>query len=155
MPAIAVRFQDDPVTSDVVEPVLGGQLVEHRAPAAGATQRPVGVAAAGSLVYAGVALIDATPPVAQTGPNLNLVQISTPSATTVAVEGVVPVVYAVAAAKGDLLLAAAGGQVTPVPPVTTPTAADVTNTRAIVGRCMQDGGVAAGAVGFMRILNAS
>jgi hypothetical protein len=41
-----------------------------------------------------------------------------------------------AIAAGDQLVSAAGGQVAPVPPVTTPTQADVTNSRAVLGTAL-------------------
>jgi hypothetical protein len=62
------------------------------------------------------------------------------------------VTYAAAAAAGDLLVAAADGKVTPIAaPGGTYAAADITNTRAVVGRCTEPAGVAAGAVGRCRL----
>lgn len=56
--------------------------------------------------------------------------------TTVENKKELEVVYAAAANKGDRLISAANGEVTPVPVVAaTVAAADVTNTRAIVGYC--------------------
>lgn len=141
MAAIQEKFVDGPVTCDVVEAVVGGQLVEARAAAHNAVQRPVGVAAAASAVVIGVAKIDAQPDdtVLSGIPVYPL-----PKATTVIVEGDVPVTYAANATYGAKLQAAANGQVTPQ-----------TGTNAVVGYCSQVGGVLSGAVGRMRILNCS
>ncbi len=125
--------------------VIGGQLVEGRASAR------IGPAVAGSLRCLGVAVGDATAPeslvtgaVAQGG---RQVVNAAPLATLVAVVSggaEVPVTYAAPAAFGELLIAAANGQVTP--------AGAAPDARTIVGRCTEPNGVAgAGQVGLARI----
>jgi hypothetical protein len=144
MAAIQEKFVDGPLTCDVVEAVVGGQLVEARAASHNAAQRPVGVAAAGSLVVVGVAKIDAQPDdTALTG----IPVYPLPKATTVIVEGDVPVTYSATATYGAKLVATANGQVGP--------AGATPDARTVVGYCSQLGGVTGGQVGRMRILNCS
>lgn len=145
MAAITAKFQEGSITCDVTEAVVGGQLVEARsATLHNAAQRPVGVAAAGSLVVVGVALLDAQPDdTALSGVPLYPL----PKATSVAIEGDVPVTYAASATYGQFLIAAANGQVTP--------AGATPDMRTVVGKCSQAGGVASGQVGRMRIVNCS
>src|SRR3954452_16067340 len=107
--AVNQKFGLDAITCDVVEAVTAGQLVEARAASGAATQRPVGVAGAGSTTVRGVALLSAT----------NAAQSSTlvyplPVSTSVAQSGhVTGVVFAANATDGAPLKAAAGGKVTP------------------------------------------
>lgn len=118
-----------------VEALVGGQLVEARAIGANPGQRACGVAAAGSLLVAGVAQDDI--PAARTtiqGP-----QVGMEHASTVLAYGEVPVIFAAAATRGQALVAAANGQVTP--------AGAAPDARAVVGFCRADA-VAAGAVGM-------
>lgn len=153
MSAIPQVTKQGPRTYTPVEPILGGQLVEARAAGAiagqGASGGPIGVAAAGSLKVVGVALTDAqapsalvtTPVVVNGRPVLGAAPL--PTSVAVAYGGIeVPVTYVAAATFGDLLIAAANGQVTP--------AGAAPDARSIVGRCTAPAGVAAGAVGLMR-----
>lgn len=124
-----------------VEPIVGGipaQLVEWRAIGALPGQRACGVAAAGSVLVAGVALWD-TPAVRASiqGP-----QVGDEHALDVASYGVFPVTFAAAATRGLSLVAAANGQVTP--------AAATPDARTVIGFCAQDA-VSAGAVGLAYI----
>lgn len=132
-----------PKTFVPTENILGGQLVEGRA--AGR----IGVAAAGSLKVLGVALTDAqSPDTFATGPTTvgGFPQINAaplPTNVAVAYGGIeTNVKYLAAATFGDVLIAAAGGTVTP--------AGATPDARTIVGRCTAPAGVAAGAVGLMR-----
>ena len=143
MPGIHQQLTDDPVSCEVVEPVLGGQFVETRAASAGATQRCVGVAGAASATVVGVALIDAAPVAAQANP---LLIASYPVATAVAIQGEVNVTYAANATYGARLKVAAAGQVTPW-------ISGTDNPSLIVGYCAVPGGVASAAVGVVRLLN--
>lgn len=152
MSAVPMVTKTGPRTFIPVEAILGGQLVEARA--AGR----IGVAAAGSLKVLGVAVTDATSPelTVTTPTTVNGRQVLNtallPTNVGVAYGGIeVPVTYAAAAAFGDRLIAAAGGQVTPMPVASAaPTTADVNNGRALVGVCTAPAGVAAAAVGLMR-----
>jgi len=142
MAGIVPKFMGRSITCDVVEAVSGGQLVEARAASGAATQRPSGVAGAGSTTVRGVALIDAT----NAAQSAALVY-PLPVSTTVIVEGGgIPVVYAANCADGKALKAAAAGAVTPW--VSGTDAADL-----IVGYCDQAGGVtsAGTTVGTMRL----
>lgn len=143
MPGVLQVTKTGPRTYVPAELILGGQLVEARA-----TGR-IGVAA-GSTKVLGVALTDGTNPESFTGeptvvnglPVLNAAQL--PGHTAVAYGGAeVPVTYSVAAAFGDLLVATATGQVAP--------AGATPDARTIVGRCTAPAGVAAAAVGLMRV----
>lgn len=91
--------------------VTGGQLV---AVSGSGTVAPAGANASN---WVGVAAFDAAV-------NDNV---------TVYAGGVQRITASGAVTAGDLLVAAAAGQVSTLAAVTTPTAADVTNTRAIVG----------------------
>lgn len=137
--AITPRFVDGPLTCDVTEAVNPGQFVETRtATLHGATQYPVGVAAAGSSLVAGVALTAGTP--SDTVQATGLVY-ALPQDVAVAIEGIVPgITYAASATFGALLKTAASGQVTPW----------ITGTDAvekIVGRCWEPAGVSSAGVG--------
>lgn len=125
-----------------------GLLVEARAPGGNPGVRFAGVAAATSLRVVGVARHDV--PVARV--SVGAPQVGEEHRLTV-VSGVIALVtFVAAAAEGDLLIAAAGGQVTPIPAVTTPTAADVTNTRAIIGRAMAAVGAGAAGLAWIKVL---
>lgn len=56
-----------------------------------------------------------------------------------------------AIAFGDKVVCAANGTVATVAAVTTPTPADVTNSRAIVGTCVEPLGITSGNVGLIRL----
>lgn len=143
MSGVIPRQQLGPDTFEVSAAVTGGQLV---VPTTGGKVGPAGAAAANVL---GVALNDAQP--AGSAPT-NPINTGWPSPqVAVARDCDIRVTYATGANFGDLLVSAANGQVSPVAAVTTPTAADVTNTRAIIGRCTEPAGVTAGAVGRARI----
>jgi hypothetical protein len=127
--------------------VTAGTFVEGRAGGR------IGTAAAGSTRVLGVALQDAAAPeqlvttAALNGgrPVLNMV---TPAQNVaVAYGGVeVNVVFAAAAAFGDPIIVAAGGQATP--------AGATPDARTIVGRCTSPSGVSgAGQVGLVRLAN--
>jgi hypothetical protein len=124
--------------------ISGGQVVEARA--AGR----IGPAAAGSFVCLGVALTDAIAPEdlvttgTQVGGRTTINMAVLPQNVAVAYAGdEVPVTYAAAATFGQLLVAAANGQVTP--------AGATPDARTIIGRCTAPNGVGAAAVGLMRI----
>lgn len=138
-PAIPQVRKTGPKSYPALEAVVGGQLVEGRAGAAG-----VGVAAGGSVRVQGVALNDAVATLV-TDP-VNGVLDTAPTGTRVNVaRGLeAPVTYAAATEFGDALIAAANGQVTP--------AGATPDARTIVGRCTEPGGVAAGAVGLAWIV---
>jgi hypothetical protein len=124
--------------------ITGGQLVE------GTTGGRIRVATAGSTRVLGVAVTDAVAPESLvTDPTLVngqyvLNAAPRPQNVAVAYGGIeVPVVYSAAAAFGDLLIAAANGQVAP--------AGATPDARTIVGRCTAPAGVTTpGQVGLMR-----
>lgn len=119
-----------------VEACVGGQLVEHRPLAANPGSRAAGVAAAGSVLVAGVALEDIRTTAATIQDRHT---VGSEHALDVAAYGEVPVTFAGAATRGQALVAAANGQVTP--------AAAAPDARTLVGFCRSDT-VAAGAVGL-------
>lgn len=120
-----------------VQAITGGQLVEHRPLAANPGQRACGVAAAGSLLVAGVALGDIRTTAATIQ---DRAIVGAEHALDVAAYGEVPVTFAAAATRGQALTTAANGQVTPVTVATQ-------DPRTIIGFCRSDS-VAAGAVGM-------
>lgn len=142
MAGIVPKFPGRSITCDVVEAVAGGNVVESRAASGAATQRPVGVAAAGSTTVMGVSLTDAT----NAAQSATLVYPLPVSATVLQEGSGVPVVYAANATYGAALKAAAAGKVTPW--VSGTDAADL-----IIGYCDQAGGVtsAGTTVGTMRL----
>jgi hypothetical protein len=123
--------------------VTGGQVVEARAGGR------IGPAAAGSFVCVGVALQDAIAPedlvtTATTvgGRSVLNTAVLPQNVAVVCDPGTeVTVVYAAAATFGQLLVAAANGQVTP--------AGATPDARTIIGRCTAPAGVGVGAVGLM------
>lgn len=124
--------------------VLAGQVVEARAGGR------IGPAAAGSLVVLGVALQDAIAPEDLVTTATTVAQRSVlntavlPQNVAVAYGNVETLVtYAAAATFGQLLVAAANGQVTP--------AGAAPDARTIIGRCTAPAGVGAGAVGLIRL----
>jgi hypothetical protein len=124
--------------------VTAGQVVEGRAGGR------IGPSAAGSLLNLGVALQDGIAPedlvttAATVGGRSVLSTAVLPQNVAVAyAPEEVPVTYAAAATFGQSLIAAANGQVTP--------AGAAPDARSLVGICTAPGGVAAGAVGLMRI----
>lgn len=139
MPEVQPRFgwPGLQLSYNVAEAITGGQLVERRT-----GNRLVGVAAAGSLRVCGVARWD----VPATRASIQGPQVSDEFPLTVARRCVVAVTFTGAAVAGDRLIAGAAGAVTVIPAVTTPTAADVTNTRGIVGEAFED--VAGAGVGL-------
>lgn len=139
MSGVRPRFSHaGPVSYEVVEAVKGGRLIEARA--AG----KVGLAAVGSLKVLGVAEVDAKPvtnPVTTDADGFETINISPLPDHTAVGMGHYVVEYTANASFGDALVAAAGGKVAPIAAVTTPTPADVTSTRAIVGYCSEPAGV--------------
>jgi hypothetical protein len=143
MPGITIKRHGRP-TYPVVEAVAGGQLVEGRAGG-------VGVAAAGSKKFLGVAIDDAVPPggvITETtiAGQSSLVGIPQPTEVVLATNGdEVPVQYAANATNGQALIAAAAGKVTPAP--------DGSDPAIIVGRCIEPDGVviATSTTGLMRV----
>ncbi len=127
-----------------LEAITGGQLVEWRTLGVKKGVRACGVAAADSTLVAGVALYDirATQATVQDGHVVDYEH-----ALDVVSFGIVPVTFSAAATRGQLLVPTALGKVAPVPAVTTPTPADVTQSRLVIGFCAQDS-VAEGAVGL-------
>lgn len=144
MAGIIPKFENGPVTYEVVEQVIGGQLVEAR------TGGKVGVAAAASVKVLGVATTDATPTptAASTDVFGNQTIPMVPIDQYTAVGGasrIYPVTYSANAAFGDKLVATANGTVAP--------AGATPDARTIVGECREPGGVviATKAVGLARI----
>ena len=127
-----------------VEAITGGQLVEWRALSTNPGVRACGVAAVDSLLVAGVALHDIRATAASIQ---DTAVVGKEHGLTVVAYGIVPVTFTAAATRGQLLVPTASGHVTPIAAVTTPTAADVTSTRSVIGFCAQDS-VGAGAVGL-------
>lgn len=132
MTGIIPKFESGPVTYEVVEQVIGGQLVEAR------TGSKVGVAAAASVKVLGVATTDATPtpPGSTTDAFGNPVISMVPIDKYTAVGGngrIYPVTYSANAAFGDKLVATANGTVAP--------AGATPDARTIVGECREPGGV--------------
>jgi phosphoribosylformylglycinamidine (FGAM) synthase-like amidotransferase family enzyme len=111
MAEYAPIFERSPFTGTTSATVTAGTLLEVSATGT------VGPAGANSLKVVGVAAFDAA------------------SGAQVAIHraGVQELVASGGVTAGDVLVAAAAGQVSTLAAVTTPTPADVTNTRAIVG----------------------
>ena len=111
-----------------IEAILGGQLVEWRDITTKPGVRACGVAGAASVIVAGVALDDirATASSVQDGQ-----VVDKEHALTVVAYGIVPVVFAAAATRGQALIAAAAGKVTP-------TGAGAAANDAVIGFCAQD-----------------
>jgi len=145
MPAIPQVRKTGPKSYPAAETITGGQLVEGRAASV------AGVAADGSVRALGVALNDAVAVLVTEPVNGVLNTAPTGTRVNVARGEELSVTYAEAAAFGDRLVAAAAGAVRPWraadPDGAGPLTAD-TDPRAIVGRCTELAGVAAGAVGL-------
>lgn len=109
---LPVNLPGQGITRVASAAITGGQLVQ----VAGATGS-VAPAAANAVNWLGVAAFDAV-----TGDNV-----------TVFCDGVHEVIASGAITGGDLLVPAANGQVASIAAVSTPTPADVTATRAVVG----------------------
>lgn len=107
----------EPVTFTTSADVIGGRLV------AVTGNRTVAHAAANSAAVAGVAAFDA----------------ASGEKVTVLKGGVQRILASGAIAAGALVVAATDGKVSALAAVTTPTPADVTNTRAIVGTALTGG----------------
>lgn len=133
MPAIPQVRQSGPKSYPVTASVTGGQVVEG-------DDEGVKPAGATSARVLGVALDDAVPGGTATEAVAGALD-ATPAASRVAVasRAEVPVTYAAAAELGDVLVAAAGGKVTP--------ASAEPDARTVIGRCTEPGGVTADAVG--------
>src|SRR4029077_10610120 len=102
------------VTMTASAAITAGRLVEVTG------SGTVGMAGANSVKVMGVAL---------EGTDF----VGTPDKIAIATGGVFRIVNSGGVTAGDKLVAAANGQVATLAAVTTPTAADVTNTRAIIG----------------------
>lgn len=144
MTGIVPKFQRGPVTYEVVEQIIGGQLVEAR------TASKVGVAAAASTKVLGVATTDATPtPASSTTDafgNQVIPMVNVDKYTAVGGGGAIyPVTYSANAAFGDPLVATANGTVAP--------AGATPDARTLVGQCREPGGVvfATNPVGLAKI----
>lgn len=145
MTGVVPRFGPGPVTYEVAEAVVGGQLVEARA------NGLIGVAGATSRVVLGIATRNARPASSADGttatgyPVTDLSHDLVTPYVAVGKEGEWPVTFTADAAFGVPVRAAANGTV--VPWVT----AD--GPDAIVGRCTQPGGVviATNPVGLVKL----
>ena len=143
MPGQVPWLTTGPETCEVVENVIGGQLVEYRAAS------KVGVAAANSAVVAGWATQDAAPSTASstaTDAWGNTVLTTSLPSQYLAVQkvGTVKVTAAATLTAGTVVKAAANGQVV----------AWVSGTdgaEKIVGRVVEAGGITNGAVGRIRL----
>ena len=134
MPSVQTRFgvesgQGLRLTYSAAEAIVGGQVVERRTGV-----RIVGVAAAGSLIVAGVSLVD----VPVTSAVLGGTKVSDGENVLVTRLAVVPVTFAAAATVGQKLIVAANGQVTP--------AGAAPDARTVIGEAFE--AVALGAVGL-------
>lgn len=143
MGSVLPRFTSGPRTYEAVEVIAGAQLVEARA---GGVDNPgCGLAAAGSVKVVGVAQKDANPAGnTPRTPQAGVLDVTlAPKEVAVISDGFVPdVKYAVAAAYGDRLVSAGGGNVKPW-----------TNepATAIIGWCAEAAGVALNATGLTRL----
>lgn len=145
MSAVPEVTKTGPRTYVPAEVIVGGQAVEGR------SAGRIGVAAAGSARFLGVALTDAQPPegivttATVVGGRPTLVAAITPAEVAVAyAPAEVPVTYSAAAQFGDALVVTAGGKFAP--------ATSTSDPRAVVARCTAPAGVAANATGLARIL---
>lgn len=145
MAAIPQITQGGPKTFTPAEVILGGQLVEAR------SAGRIGIAAADSVKVLGVALTDGqSPETAQGGTSVDAIgrpvinAMPIPTGVSVAYAGTeTKVTYSAAATFGAKLVSTGAGKVGPAAP-------DATAAE-IVGICTQPQGVAAGAVGLIRI----
>jgi len=145
MSGVNPRYVQGPVTYQVVETVVGGQLVEAR------TGGKVGVAAAGSVRCLGVATKDATPTVAGTGTDVFgnptfALQMVTDQVAVGGSDAIYPVTYSANATFGDRLVCTANGTVAP--------AGAAPDARTVVGVCAEPNGVviATNVIGLAKIL---
>lgn len=142
MTGVNPRFKHGPVTYDVNVAVKGGQLVEPDG-----TTGKVKPATAGSAKVLGASYTDGKPetnPVGTDADGFPIVNVNgLPSQVTVDDNCWIQVTYAANAAFGDMLIAAANGQVTP--------AGATPDARTLVGYCAEPAGVTAGAKGLARI----
>lgn len=122
-----------------VQALLGGQLVEHRDLGTRAGKRACGIAAANSTVVVGVAEYDIRAVASHIG---DAFVVDAEHGLTVLSGGVVPITFAAASVRGDLLIPAANGQVTPLAIGT----ATVAQLASVVGKT-DSNAVAVGAVG--------
>lgn len=142
MSGIVVRRKHGPRSHEVAETIVGGQCVEGRA------SSKVGVAAAGSKRFLGVALADAVTAASFTPGPVNGVVNAAPLPNRVGLAGrgdEVPVVYAAVATFGQKLKCAAAGKVTPF--------VDGDDAQLLIGKCIEPAGVTVvNATGFMEVL---
>ncbi|MDI9901313.1 MULTISPECIES: hypothetical protein [Rhodococcus] len=145
MSAVVQVTQGGPKSFTPTEVILGGKLVEGR------DNGRVGLAAANSLRVLGVSVTDGqSPETAQGGTTLDAIgrpvinAMPIPTVISVAYSGTeVKVEYSAAAKFGEHLVSTGAGKVGPA-------GADP-DPRTIVGKCTQPAGVAANAVGLIRI----
>jgi hypothetical protein len=143
MPGQVARLTTGPETCEVVENIIGGQLVEYRAAS------KVGVAGANSAVLAGWATTDAAPLSASTTATDawgNTVLTTSLPAAYLAVQkvGEVKVTAAATCAVGILVKSAAAGQVVPW-------VSGTDGAEKIAGRVTEPAGITNGAVGRIRL----
>lgn len=138
--------QFGPQTYAVSAAVTGGQLVEPT----DTTALTVKPATANSVKVLGVAMSDANTAASNPTDPLN-VSWPQPEVAVAYGPGEFTLTFTAACNFGDLVVAGAAGAVTKLADVTTPTAGDVTGTRAVVGRCTEPGGVAAAGPGKVRL----
>ncbi|MDV8022277.1 hypothetical protein [Rhodococcus sp. IEGM 1330] len=146
MSAVVQVTQGGPKTEIPGEVILGGKLVEGR------DSGRVFIATAASVRVLGVSITDGqAPETAQGGttfdsigrPVVNAMPI--PTVVAVAYTGTeVKIEYSAAAKYGEFLVSTGAGKVGP--------AGATPDARTLVGKCTQRAGVAANAVGLMRIL---
>jgi hypothetical protein len=151
MTAVVPYNKIGPDTYVVSALIDGGVLVEPD----GAAPGKVKAATAGTTKCLGVTQYSAAPSGAIQG-NTSYGEVVIDMSTlqeevAVAWQGTFSLKATGAVAFGDLVVCAAVGTVATAAAVTTPTPADVTTSRAIVGRCVEPLGIASGARGLIRL----
>lgn len=143
-----VQGPDTYVVSALID---GGVLVEPD----GAAPGKVKAATAGTTKCLGVTLYSAAPSGSIQGTTTYgevVIDMSTlQEEVAVAWQGTYKLKATGAIAFGDKVVVAAAGTVATVAAVTTPTPADVTSSRAIVGVCVEPLGIASGSTGLIRL----
>lgn len=144
MGSIQPRFTNGPRTYEAAEALSGGFVVEART--GGVDNPAVGIAADASVTVLGIAQKDATPAGgAPRAPEAGVLDVTlAPAEVAVINDGHVPLKYAAAAAYGAQVCSAGAGSVRPA------LAADI-SAGAVIGRCVEKGGVALGGTGLTRI----
>lgn len=151
MSSVVPYNKQGPDTFVVSALIDGGVLVEPD----GANPGKVKAATAGTTKCLGVTQYPAAPSGSIQGNTSYgeiVIDMSTlQEETAVAWQGTYPLKATGAIAFGDLVVCAANGTVATAAAVTTPTPADVTSTRAIVGKCVEPLGITGGSVGLIRL----